>query len=72
MLTMEQLGGLAAGDVVEVPSLMAGLSDEPVKLRVKYAGADHAEWLFTATWIGVTLGTWSCQAGSGEPKWSFR
>ena len=68
-LTNEQFQSLKSGDAIELPSLMQGLTAEPVVLRYVSAKETDGTKTFTATFFGVTLGYWKAALKSGVVVW---
>lgn len=72
MLTLEQFNSLEVGDSIETDPLMAGLSEEPVKLRVSKVHSDIGLIEFVATYYGITLGRWHGKAMNDFVAWSIK
>jgi hypothetical protein len=69
-LTEENFDTLEVGAIVKERGLFAGLSSEPVSLRI--AKRTPEEITFVATYFGVTLGAWTCERMfGGGLKWRF-
>jgi len=67
MMTIEQFDSLEVGDLIETSPVFKALSDEPLVLHVVLKEDDKAE--FVVTYMGVTLGRWSCGKVNGELEW---
>lgn len=71
MLTVPELIGLEKGDVVETMPLLAGVTQEPVVLRVKEADHTEGQVKFVTTWHGVTLGAWTAIVDGEDVRWEL-
>ncbi len=73
MITNAELASLTEEDLLETSPLLAGLSSEKIKLRVKkvvrtdeiVTGVD-----FVITWYGITLGALRAKIKAGKIEWS--
>ena len=62
MLTKDELASLAVGDMIEAGEMLAGITKEPIVLRVTTTGEAV---VFVATYFGVSLGKVTA-SGRGE------
>ena len=70
MLSLEDFESLTEGDVIEAPGLFLALDrDEPIKLRAKARAGDKQG--FVVTYVGVTLGAWTCTKTEAGLTWQF-
>jgi hypothetical protein len=70
MLTLEQFDSLEPGDLIETSPLMKALTEEPVILHTDKRVTGKTERLeFVATYLGVTLGRWTCTKKEGKLEW---
>ena len=72
MLTAEQFDMLDVGDVIEAVPLFPKLDEEPVRLKTAKRSKSGAKVDFVVTYMGVTLGRWTCAKSNGELKWQFQ
>jgi hypothetical protein len=71
MLTQDDLQSLDEGDVVQMDSLLKGLSPKPLQLRVRNHNTEHKNVTFVATWFGVTLGVWIADYSKPQIDWKL-
>lgn len=71
MISLEQLGSLEKGDLVETMPLLPGVTQEPVTLRVREVQLSPLRVTFVSTWHGVTLGSWSASADGDDVRWEL-
>lgn len=69
-MTVEQLSGLQVDDVIDVQPLLAGVTDEPVQIRIREIGDKKASGV--ALWGDVTLGAVVLTVVENEVQWGFK
>jgi hypothetical protein len=72
MLTVEEFNSLEVGDLIETGPIFKALSDDPVILhtaKIEEDGGDRSRVEFMVTYMGVTLGRWSCNRKGEELEW---
>jgi len=72
-LEPEMVRNMAEDDVLELRSILPGLSDEPMRLRVmKRIKPDVYDQEFLVTYIGITIGRWGVKIKGKELDWSYK
>lgn len=69
MLTLEQFRSLEVGDLIETSPLLGGLLDDPVILLTDKRVEKPDRLEFVVTYLGITLGRWTCTHKNGELVW---
>jgi len=72
MLTIEQFQDLEVGDLVETVPLFKGLCDDPITLYTAERDEKNDRLEFVVTYLGITLGRWSCTRKDGELMWDTK
>lgn len=67
MISLDQFNDLEAGDLIETVSIFPALTTETVTLITDKKTNDHAE--FVVTYLGITLGRWTCVKKNGGLVW---
>ena len=67
MITAEQFAGLEVGDLIETVSIFPALTADPVTLITDKKTENRAE--FVVTFVGITLGRWTCDMKEGVLTW---
>lgn len=72
MLTIEEFDSLEVGDHVETEPLFRALTSDPVTLRTEKIEQQGQKTRieFVVTFVGITLGRWTCTKLGGALTWS--
>ena len=68
-MPVELFDSLKVDEVIDAPGMLAGLSTEHLRLRVKDRNADRVD--FVVTYFGVTLGNWKAQRAGETITWAL-
>lgn len=69
MLTVEDLQSLEVGDLIELPGLFRGLSQEPIAIAVIEVDPNERRIVGEGTYFGIRIGCWAAQVKSGRVEW---